>query len=179
MAVRKQIADKELHRNNQYTQTMKKILLISLIISVFGVSCSGRNNITEKAKIQEVIENHDKTLIFVWAEYCEASKMMLEQNIQPYLERLEKNDVGIVVMYYGGEEVVASLSSSNRLILTSDIRIPLLVKRDANKTMKSLLKNFRKTQAMPIPLLVDKNGIVLNYDENGSSSYVEIFKAAE
>lgn len=158
---------------------MKNIFLISLIVSMLGVSCSSQNNIMEKEKIQEVIETHDKTLIFVWAEYCEASKMMLEHNIQPYLEGLEKNDVGIVVIYYGEEESVASLLSSNRLILTSDIRIPLLVKRDANKTMKSLLKNYRKTQAMPIPLLVDKNGIVLNYDENGSLSYVEIFKAAE
>lgn len=158
---------------------MKNIFLISLIISMLGVSCSSRNNIMEKEKIQEVIETHDKTLIFVWAEYCEASKMMLEHNIQPYLEGLEKNDVGIVVIYYGEEETVAHLSSNDRLIITSDIRFPLLVKRDANKTMKSLLKNYRKTQAMPIPLLVDKNGIVLNYDENGSLSYMEIFNAAE
>ena len=158
---------------------MKNIFLISLIISMLGVSCSSRNNIMEKEKIQEVIETHDKTLIFVWAEYCEASKMMLEHNIQPYLEGLEKNDVGIVVIYYGEEETVAHLASNDRLIITSDIRFPLLVKRDANKTMKSLLKNYRKTQAMPIPLLVDKNGIVLNYDENGSLSYMEIFNAAE
>jgi len=161
---------------------MKKILLIFFIISMFGVSCSCQNNSTEKdkSKIQEVIAKHDKTLIFVWAEYCEASKKMFKQNIQPYLERLGKNGVGIVVIYYGGEDAVANLSSTDRLIITTDIRTPLLVKRDANKTMKSLLKNFKKTQAMPIPLLVDKNGIVLNYDEeDGHLSYAEIFKAAE
>ena len=161
---------------------MKKIVLISLMISLIGVSCSGENNISEKekTKIQEVIENHDKTLIFVCAEYCEASKSMLEQNIKPYLEGLERNDVGIVIIYYGGEDAVANLASINRLIITSDIRHPLLVKRDANKTMKSLLNNYKRTNAMPISLLVDKNGIVLNYDEeDGHLSYAEIFKAAE
>lgn len=29
------------------------------------------------------------------------------------------------------------------------------------------------------PLLVDKNGFVLNYEEDGDLSYLEIFKAAE
>ena len=154
---------------------MKNIFLISLIVSMLGVSCSSRNNITEKAKIQEVIENHDKTLIFVWADYCEASKIMLEENIKPCLEGLEKNNVGIVVIYYGEEEAVASLLSSNRLILTSDIRIPLLVKRDANNTLKSLLKNYRKTQAMPIPLLVSRDGLVENIDEeDGRYGYAKI-----
>jgi hypothetical protein len=45
--------------------------------------------------------------------------------------------------------------------------------------MKKLLKNYKKSKAMPIPLLVDKNGFVLNYEEDGDLSYLEIFKAAE
>ena len=46
--------------------------------------------------------------------------------------------------------------------------------------MNNLFNNYKKTNAMPIPLLVDKNGIVLNYDkEDGHLSYAEIFKAAE
>ena len=46
--------------------------------------------------------------------------------------------------------------------------------------MKNLLKDFRETNVMPIPLLVDKDGLVLNYDEeDGYLSYAEIIKAAE
>ena len=163
---------------------MKKITLViltSLMISMIGVSCSGQDNNREndKAKIQEVISNHDKTLIFIWAEYCQASKNMFEANIKPYLEGLANNNVGIVIIYYGKEEAVSNLASNNRLIVTSYIKVPLLVKRDANKTMKKLLKNYKKSKAMPIPLLVDKNGFVLNYEEDGDLSYLEIFKAAE
>ena len=50
---------------------MKNILL-SLLITIICFSCSGQNGISkeEKAQIQEVIENHDKTLIFIWSESC-------------------------------------------------------------------------------------------------------------
>lgn len=46
----------------------------------------------------ELIEKHDKTLIFIWAEYCQASKNMFEANIKPYLEGLANNNVGIVII---------------------------------------------------------------------------------
>ena len=64
---------------------MKNILL-SLLITIMCFSCSGQNGILkeEKAKIHEVIENHDKTLIFIWSESCGASKNMLERDIKPY-----------------------------------------------------------------------------------------------
>ena len=160
---------------------MKKIALISLMISMIGVSCTGQGGFTEndKVQIQEVMANHEKTLIFIWAEYCQASKNMFEANIKPYLEGLANNNVGIVIIYYGKEEAVSNLVSNNRLIVTSGLQTPLLVKRDANKKMKKLLKNYRKSNGMPIPLLVDKNGFVLNYEEDGDLSYLEIFKAAE
>ena len=160
---------------------MKKIALISLMISMIGVSCTGQGRFTENdmVQIQEVISNHDKTLIFIWAEYCQASQNMFKANIKLYLEGLAKNNVGIVIIYYGKEEAVSNLASNNRLIVTSDIQIPLLVKRDANKTMKKMLKNYKNSNAMPIPLLVDKNGFVLNYEEDGDLSYLEIFKASE
>lgn len=39
---------------------------------MFGVSCSGQDKITEndKNQIQEVMANHNKTLIYIWVEYC-------------------------------------------------------------------------------------------------------------
>ena len=47
---------------------------------------------------------------------------------------------------------------------------------DANKTMLSLLKDYRKTKAMPIPLLVNKDGHVDNYDEeDGHYGYTKIY----
>lgn len=127
-----------------------------------------------------MIGNHDKTLIFVGAKYCHACKNMLENNIKPYLEGLEKNDVGIVLIYYGEKDAVADLKTDNRLIIIPSSQLALLIKKDANKTMKSLLKGFKETNAMPIPLLVDKDGYVLNYDkEDGHPSYMEIFQAAK
>ncbi|MBR6991592.1 MAG: hypothetical protein IKH97_05155, partial [Bacteroidales bacterium] len=112
----------------------------------------------------------------IWADYCEASKSMLETNIKPYLEELERNNVGIVIIHYGKEEAVVDLKSKNRLVINLDLSIPFLIKRDANKTMLSLLKDYRKTKAMPIPLLVNKDGFVENYDEeDGHYGYTKIY----
>ncbi len=163
---------------------MKKLqLLASLVLIVLCCfSCSGQGGISksEKEQIKEAIENHDKTLIFVGAKYCHACKNMLENNIKPYIEGLEKNNVGIVIIYYGEKEVVADLIADNRLILSPSSQFALFIKKDANKTLKSLLKNFREINAMPIPLLVDKDGVVLNYDkEDGYPSYSAIFGAAK
>ena len=101
---------------------------------------------------------------------------MLETNIKPYLEELERNNVGIVIIHYGKEEAVVDLKAENRLVINLDMSIPFLIKRDANKTMLGLLKEYRKTKAMPIPLLVNKDGFVENYDEeDGHYGYTKIY----
>ena len=162
---------------------MKKIVLISLLISMMGVSCSGQGKITEsdKTQIQEVIANHNKTLIYIWADYCQASKNMFEANIRPYLEGLANNNVGIVIIYYGKEEDVADLKKDDVLLFTKDCHSPLLVKRDANKTMSCLLKDYKKYNGMPIPILVDNEGNIQNFDTESSIPYMywEIIQAAK
>ncbi len=101
---------------------------------------------------------------------------MLETSIKPFLEELERNNVGIVIIHYGKEEAAVDLKTENRLVINLDLSIPFLIKRDANKTMLSLLKDYRKTKAMPIPLLVNKDGLVENYDEeDGHYGYTKIY----
>ena len=105
---------------------------------------------------------------------------MLEENIKPYLEGLEENNVGIVIIHYGKEEAVADLKSANRIVVNLDMSTPLLIKRDANNTMHGLLKDYRKTNAMPIPLLVSRDGLVENYDEeDGHYGYAKIIYMAK
>jgi len=146
---------------------MKQTIVI--LLALLGlVSCSGPKTAlkdSDRANIIQMLESHDNTLIYIWADYCEASKSMLETRIKPYLEELERNNVGIVIIHYGKEEAVVDLKTENRLVINLDLSIPFLIKRDANKTMLSLLKDYRKTEAMPIPLLVNRDGLVENYDE--------------
>lgn len=162
---------------------MKKlIVLFSVLISTMCIACSGQNNNAEddNAKIQKVIENHDVTMIFIWAEYCQASKNMYEKNIKPYLDGLAKNNAGIVIIYYGKEEAVADLKEDNILVINKKQHSPLLIKRNANKMMKRILKDYKRHNGMPIPLLVDRDGFVKNYDKKRKSyDYWEIFQAAK
>lgn len=162
-------------------KVMKHLLLL---LSLFGlVSCSNSMmelNDSDKDKILQTIDNHEKTLIFIWAEYCHAGKQMLDKNIVPYLDGLEKNDVGIVLLYYGRGDFCDGLKSDNRLVITNGISTALLIKINANNTMKKIVKNFKTSNYSPIPLLVDRNGFALNYnEESGHYDYTEIFEVAK
>lgn len=153
---------------------------IVFLLALLGlVSCSGQKTAlkdSDRANLIHMIVSHDNTLIYIWADYCEASKSMLETSIKPYLEELERDNAGIVIIHYGKEEAVVDLKSENRLVINLDLSIPFLIKRDANKTMLSLLKEYRKTKVMPIPLLVNKDGHVENYDEeDGHYGYTQIY----
>ena len=157
---------------------------IVFLLALLGlVSCSGQKTAlkdSDRTNLIQMIESHDNTLIYIWADYCEASKSMLETNIKPYLEELERNNVGIVIIHYGKEEAVVDLKSENRLVINLDMSIPILIKRDANKTMLSLLRDYRKTKAVPIPLLVNKDGHVENYDEeDGYYGYAKIISLSK
>jgi hypothetical protein len=158
---------------------LRKIFgVLALLCGIVLTSCSSERtalNDSERTAIAQAIENHDNTLIYIWADYCEASKNMLEENIKPNLEGLERNNVGIVIIHYGKEEAVADLKTENRIVVNVDMSIPLLIKRDANNTMLGLLKDYRKTEAMPIPLLVSRDGLVENIDEeDGRYGYAKI-----
>ena len=86
---------------------------IVFLLALLGlVSCSGQKTAlkdSDRTNLIQMIESHDNTLIYIWADYCEASKSMLETNIKPYLEDLERNNVGIVIIHYGKEEAVVDL----------------------------------------------------------------------
>lgn len=161
----------------------KTVFALALLCAIVSTSCSSERTAlsdTDRAAIAQAIENHDNTLIYIWADYCEASKNMLEENIKPYLEGLEENNVGIVIIHYGKEEAVADLKSTNRIVVNVDMSTPFLIKRDANKTMLGLLKDYRKTNAMPIPLLVGRDGLVKNIDEeDGHYGYAKIIYMAK
>ena len=46
--------------------------------------------------------------------------------------------------------------------------------------MKKILKDYKKFNGFPIPILVDKDGFVLNHDAKSKYySYWEIFQAAK
>ena len=78
---------------------------IVFLLALLGlVACSGQKTAlkdSDRTDLVHMIESHDNTLIYIWADYCEASKSMLETNIKPYLEELERNNVGIVIIHYG------------------------------------------------------------------------------
>lgn len=57
------------------------------LLALLGlVSYSGQKMALKDSDITsliQMIESHDNTLIYIWADYCEASKSMLETSIKP------------------------------------------------------------------------------------------------
>lgn len=137
------------------------ILIIGVIATLFSCNSENFQSSYSRDKVKSVISNHEKTMIFIWSDWCGASQRNFEKNIKPYLGKLEKNDVGIVLIHYGND-VMDSLSF-DRLVLNIKPHGGIIDRIDANFKMKRLLKNYRKCNFFPIPLLVDKNGNILNF----------------
>ena len=60
--------------------------IVFLLVLLGLVSCSGQKTAlkdSDRANLIHMIESHDNTLIYIWADYCEASKSMLETSIKP------------------------------------------------------------------------------------------------
>lgn len=160
---------------------MKKvcfILAVSVILSFTSCKSGNSQNSYSSEKIEAVISAHEKTMIFIWSDWCGASQRMLEKNIKPHLENLDKNDVGIVLIHYGS--TVTDSLLPDRLVLNNRSYGGFFDKINANSKMKRLLRNYRRFNGFPIPLLVDKNGNILNFSEDGGVyGYYEITEAAK
>jgi len=158
------------------------LFLILFVISAMLLSCRSNNsqNSYSEEKVKAVITSHEKTLIFVWSDWCGASKHMLDKNIKPYLEGLKENNVGIVIVHYGDNENVTDSILTDDMLYNIKSLGGFIDRKDIHSKLKRLLPNYQKSKSFPIPLLVDNNGKILNFsDGEFRYGYNEIFLAAK
>ena len=144
-------------------------ILFFSFISCDGVILEQSNDISdlEQNKIDSVIANNNLTIIYLWTEWCEGCRYHFREDVVPYLQ--QKNDtIGFISIFYGSEEMLDSI------LLETECDYPIfrinsrrgLDKNRMYKILNSFLKDYKKMDYVPVAVMCDKNGNILNYDEN-------------
>jgi len=169
-------------KSNKNMKRNHLLFLILFAISAMLLSFRSNDSLNsyDEEKIKAVIESHEKTMIFVWSDWCGASKLMLDKNIKPNIEGLKENNIGIVIVHYGDNENVTDSVLTDDMLYNIESYGGFIDRKDIHSKLKRLLPNYQKSKFFPIPLLVDNNGNILNFcDGEFRYSYYEIFLAAK
>lgn len=152
---------------------MRKLLLysVAILMSVFLSSCTnkGPENLPQydRQKVSEVISSHDKTILYFMTSWCQASQSDFENNMKPRLD--EASDTkAIVVVCLGEVDQVSSLGNrdENVMVCIAPSRNPLLDKMFINKECKNLLSRYKRVNYVPVGLVCNRNGEILNWNTN-------------
>ncbi len=116
----------------------------------------------QRDAVRQFMSENQRTILFFWPEWCQASPKMFEQNIRPYLEH-EVQGLGIVIVYIGAQKdmLQPDWAKDNVLVLNKK-SLSGLDKIWINRECRSLLKDYRKVSYVPVGILCDAQGNILN-----------------
>ena len=158
-----------------------KFVLANVIgILFFSVSSCGyiTNDIGdfEQNKADSIIAHNNLTIIYLWAEWCYASRSHFTNDVAPYL--LQKSDtIGFVSIFYGSKKEL------KKILTETECDYPTFRMRSISgfdkirmyKLLNSFLKDYKIMNYVPVAVICDKQGNILNYkeDEKGYSHIIE------
>ena len=147
---------------------MKRICFMSVLL--IGFACCTRSvsdlSDLERSAIDSVITHNDSTIIYLWTDWCSASQDHFIKDVVPYLQQ-KSGSIGFISIFYGKEDKLASiLSESNCSYPTYRIDSKGgLDKYRMSKLLKSFLRDYNQMDYVPVSVLCDRKGNILNYDE--------------
>ena len=148
---------------------MFKTLALSLILFILliGQRC---NTISDSSYdydsdlVSSVVSNHKATIVFVWTEWCQASQITFERDVIPYLNDTI-TDIGLILMYFGEIDDIPDTILDKQIVMNSR-SFGGFDKFISNRRFKRVFKGYKNQNCMPMSILVDSNGVVLNYLAN-------------
>lgn len=159
---------------------MRKLFLysVAILMTVFLLSCTGKGSENlpqyDRQKVSEVISSHDTTILYFMTSWCQASQSDFERNMKPYLGKASDNKA-IVMVCLGEVEQVTGLENrdENVMVCIAPSRNPLLDKMFINKECKKLLSRYKRVNYVPVGLVCDRKGEILNWntDEESNRTY--------
>ena len=132
----------------------------------------------DRSKVEEIIANHDTTILYLMTSWCQASQNDFENNMKPRLDKA--SDTKAIVVFCLGEIVlISSLENVNNNVLICVVpsRNPLLDKMFINNECKRLLSLYKRVNYVPVGLVCNRKGEILNWntDEESSRTYETIY----
>jgi hypothetical protein len=145
------------------------------LLSMLFINCNNSDNVTgnysfvqvyNQKGIDSIISNNDTTVIFLWTEWCNASRSVFKKHVIPFIEQKADN-IGFISVFYGKEETLATILQDNQCFyptycLTSYSGID---KINIYYLLNSSVKNYKLMNFVPVSIICDKNGNILNYEE--------------
>jgi hypothetical protein len=119
----------------------------------------------QQSEVDSIIANNTYTVIFVWTDWCSASKEMFSQYAQPFLEQ-KPDSIGFISIFYGNEDTLMSALSTEECANVTYLfsSMGALDKIRVYYLFKSFLNGYKLMNYMPVSLLCDKEGNICNYN---------------
>jgi len=157
----------------------KLVVLLCVALMAMGMlSCSSfvRQKTTnyDRSKVEEIIANHDTTILYFMTSWCQASQSDFERNMKPHLGKAADTKA-IVLVCLGEVEQISSLENvdENVLVCTAPSRNPLFDKIFINKECKKILSRYKRVNYVPVGLVCNRKGDIMNWntDEKSNRTY--------
>ena len=152
---------------------MRFILVSFILILFFSFTSCNRtvseqsNNIYdyEQNKIDSIIAHNNMTIIYLWTEWCYGSRFHFIKDVVPYLQQ-KSDSIGFISIFYG------NIKNLESIIIETECDYPTFIinsrggwdKIRMSKLLKSFLKDYRQMDYVPVSLICDKKGNILNYN---------------
>ena len=126
----------------------------------------------DRARVEAVIADHDTTILYFMTSWCQAGQSDFERNLKPYLGKASDTKA-IVVVCVGELEQDANLGNGdkNLLICSTPSRNPLSDKLFINKECKKMLTGYKRVDYVPLDIVSNRDGKILNWNDNGENSF--------
>ena len=155
---------------------MRKLLLysVAILMAFFLSSCTGKGSENlpqyDRQKVAEVISNHDTTILYFMTSWCQASQSDFENNMKSRLGKASDTKA-IVVICIGEVEQVSSLGNDNKnvFLFAHPSHQSLVDKMFINKECKKLLSSYKRVNYVPVGLVCNRNGEILDWNTNEAS----------
>ena len=153
-----------------------KFILASFIGNLFFNFVSCNHTISEQSsniydyrqnKIDSIISNNNFTIIYLWTEWCGASRFHFIEDVAPFL-RQKPDSIGFISIFYG------DINELESILLETKCDYPTFIikswkgwdKIRIYKLLNSFLKDCKKMNYVPVSVICNKNGDILNYNED-------------
>lgn len=145
---------------------MKTKLKYLFIMLLLFASCGGNDSV-RNAKLVETmrkaIVSNDYTVIYVGAHWCGPCSRVFENKMAPIIDTNYEN-VGCITIFF---DAAGKIKNNEDIMRYSPVILPsvggIVDKVTANGILKKVFQNYDDVNYMPIMILCDNEGKIINY----------------
>ena len=145
---------------------MKTKLKYLFIMLLLFASCGGNDSV-KNAKLVETmrkaIVSNDYTVIYVGAHWCGPGSRVFENKMAPIIDTNYEN-VGCITVFF---DAAGKIKNNEDIMRYSPVILPsvggIVDKVTANGILKKVFQNYDDVNYMPIMILCDNEGKIINY----------------